>query len=51
MVLLWYMFALVVAVWAIGTLAGFTFGGLVHVLPVLAVVLLVMALLSEHPVS
>lgn len=51
MVLLWSVFALLVAVWALGTLAGLTFGGLLHLLPVLAVVLLVTALLSEHSVS
>jgi hypothetical protein len=44
--MLWTIFVILVVLWLLGFVTGTTFGGLVHVLLVLAVIVLVIRLLQ-----
>jgi hypothetical protein len=44
--MLWAILALLVVIWLVGVLTAHTLGGLIHSLPVVAVVLLVVRLAS-----
>lgn len=44
--MLWTIFGILVVLWLLGFLTGNTFGGLVHILVVVAVVVLVVQLLQ-----
>lgn len=44
--MLWFILVLVLVLWAVGMVSASTFGGLIHVLLVVALVLLVFQLLT-----
>lgn len=44
--MLWFILVLVLVLWALGMVSASTFGGLIHVLLVVALVLLVFQLLT-----
>lgn len=44
--MLWFILVLVLVLWALGMVSASTFGGLIHVLLVVALILLVFQLLS-----
>lgn len=49
--MLWTVFIILLVLWLLGVVGSYTFGGLVHILLVLAVVALVVQLItnSSHP--
>jgi hypothetical protein len=49
--MLWMLFIILLTLWLLGVFSSYTFGGLVHVLLVLAVVALVVQLVTNrrHP--
>ena len=48
--MIWTIFVIFLILWALGLLTGHTFGGLVHVLLVIALVLVIFRLLSGRKV-
>jgi hypothetical protein len=48
--MLWTILAVLLVLWLLGVIGGYTFGGLVHVLLVLAVVALVIQLFTGRRV-
>ena len=48
--MLWTIFAILLVLWLLGLMSGYAFGGLVHLLLVIAVVVLVFQFLSGRRV-
>ena len=48
--MLWTIFVILLVLWALGLVTGTTFGGLVHILIVIAVIVLVIQLLQGRRV-
>jgi len=48
--MLWTIFVILLVLWLLGLVTSYTFGGFIHILLVLAVVLLVVNLLSGRRV-
>ena len=48
--MLWTIFAILLVLWLLGLMSGYAFGGLVHLLLVIAVVVLVYQFLSGRRV-
>lgn len=44
--MLWTLFAVLLVLWALGLLTGYTMGGVVHVLLVVAIIVMVMQVLQ-----
>jgi hypothetical protein len=44
--MLWTLFVILVILWLAGILASYTFGGLIHIIIVIAVIVLIFNLLS-----
>ena len=44
--MLWTLFAVLLVLWALGLLTGYTMGGIVHVLLVVAIIVMVAQLLQ-----
>ena len=49
--MLWTIFVILMILWLLGLVAGATFGGLVHLLIVLAVVVLIYNLISGRRIT
>ena len=49
--MLWTVLGIVLVLWLVGLISGTTFGGLIHLLLVVAVVVLVVQLLSGRRVA
>lgn len=50
--MLWTLFVIMLVLWVLGMIGGVTFGGFLHVLLLLAVVVLVVRLMEgRHPVA
>jgi len=48
--MLWTIFVILLVLWALGLVTGTTFGGLVHILIVIAIIVLVIQLLQGRRV-
>jgi hypothetical protein len=46
--MLWTIFVILLVLWLLGLVTGTTFGGLVHILLVIAVIVLIVNLLQRH---
>ncbi|HYY68831.1 MAG TPA: lmo0937 family membrane protein [Terriglobales bacterium] len=44
--MLWFVLLLIILLWTVGTIANYTFGGLLHILLLVALVLLILQLAS-----
>lgn len=49
--MLWTLFVILLVLWLLGMVSSYTFGGLIHILLVLAVVALVFQLISGRRTS
>jgi hypothetical protein len=48
--MLWTIFVILLILWLLGLVSGYTIGGFVHVLLVIAVVVLIIRLIQGRPV-
>ena len=48
--MLWTIFIILLALWLLGLITGYTMGGFVHILLVIAVVVLIIRLIQGRPV-
>ncbi|HCP08384.1 MAG TPA: lmo0937 family membrane protein [Candidatus Moranbacteria bacterium] len=48
--MLWTIFVILLVLWLIGLLTSYTFGGLIHILLVAAVIVLIVRLIQGRPV-
>lgn len=48
--MLWTIFVILLVLWALGLVTAYTMGGLIHVLPVIALVVLAIRLIQGHRV-
>lgn len=48
--MLWTIFVILLILWLLGLVSGYTLGGFVHVLLVIAVVVLIIRLIQGRPV-
>ena len=44
--MLWTIFVILLVLWLLGLVSSYTLGGFIHILPVLAIVILIINLLS-----
>jgi hypothetical protein len=49
--MLWTIFVILLILWLLGLVSGYTIGGFVHVLLVIAVVVLIIRLIQGRPVA
>ena len=49
--MLWTIFAVLLVLWLLGLVSGYAFGGLIHILLVVAVIVLVINLLQGRRVA
>jgi Family of unknown function (DUF5670) len=49
--MLWTIFAVLIVLWLLGLVSGYAFGGLIHILLVIAVIVLVINLLQGRRVA
>lgn len=49
--MLWTIFAILLILWLLGLVSGYAFGGLIHVLLVVAVVILLLRVISGRRVA
>jgi Family of unknown function (DUF5670) len=49
-IMLWTIFLILLILWILGLISGYTLGGFVHVLLVIAVVVLIIRLVQGRPV-
>ncbi|MDQ5857809.1 MAG: lmo0937 family membrane protein [Acidobacteriota bacterium] len=48
--MLWTIFIILLVLWLLGLISGYTIGGFVHILLVIAVVVLIIRLIQGRPV-
>ena len=48
--MLWTIFIILLVLWLLGLISGYTMGGLIHILLVIAVVVLIIRLIQGRPV-
>ncbi|HEV8608730.1 MAG TPA: lmo0937 family membrane protein [Thermoanaerobaculia bacterium] len=48
--MLWTIFIILLVLWLLGLISGYTLGGFVHILLVIAVVVLIIRLIQGRPV-
>ena len=48
--MLWTIFIILLVLWLLGLISGYTIGGFVHILLVIAVVVLIVRLIQGRPV-
>jgi hypothetical protein len=48
--MLWTIFMILLVLWLLGLISGYTMGGFVHILLVIAVVVLIIRLIQGRPV-
>jgi hypothetical protein len=49
-IMLWTIFIILLILWLLGLISGYTIGGFVHILLVIAVVVLIIRLIQGRPV-
>jgi hypothetical protein len=49
--MLWTIFIILLILWLLGLISGYTIGGFVHILLVIAVVVLIIRLIQGRPVA
>jgi hypothetical protein len=49
--MLWTIFIILLVLWLLGLISGYTMGGFVHILLVIAVVVLIIRLIQGRPVA
>ncbi|HEX9149730.1 MAG TPA: lmo0937 family membrane protein [Thermoanaerobaculia bacterium] len=49
--MLWTIFIILLVLWLLGLISGYTIGGFIHVLLVIAVVVLIIRLIQGRPVA
>ena len=49
-IMLWTIFIILLVLWLLGLISGYTMGGFVHILLVIAVVVLIIRLIQGRPV-
>jgi hypothetical protein len=49
-IMLWTIFIILLVLWLLGLISGYTIGGFVHILLVIAVVVLIIRLIQGRPV-
>jgi hypothetical protein len=49
--MLWTIFIILLVLWLLGLISGYTIGGFVHILLVIAVVVLIIRLIQGRPVA
>ncbi|KKQ70670.1 MAG: hypothetical protein UT33_C0014G0039 [Candidatus Peregrinibacteria bacterium GW2011_GWC2_39_14] len=49
--MLWTIFLILLVLWALGLLTAYTFGGLIHILLVIALVVLIINLISGRRIT
>jgi hypothetical protein len=50
-VMLWTIFIILLVLWLLGLISGYTLGGFVHILLVIAVVVLIIRLIQGRPIA
>ncbi len=49
--MLWTIFVILLILWLLGLISGYTIGGFIHILLVIAVVVLIIRLIQGRPVA
>ncbi|HMA17391.1 MAG TPA: lmo0937 family membrane protein [Thermoanaerobaculia bacterium] len=49
--MLWTIFIILLVLWLLGLISGYTIGGFIHILLVIAVVVLIIRLIQGRPVA
>ncbi len=49
--MLWTIFVILLILWILGLISGYTLGGFIHILLVLAIIVLLIRLISGRPVA
>lgn len=49
--MLWTIFVILLILWLLGLVSGYVFGGFIHILLVIAVVVLIIRLIQGRPVA
>jgi fatty acid desaturase len=49
-IMLWTIFIILLVLWLLGLISGYTMGGFIHILLVIAVVVLIIRLIQGRPV-
>lgn len=49
--MLWTIFVILLILWLLGLVSGYTIGGFIHILLVIAVVVLIIRLIQGRPVA
>jgi hypothetical protein len=49
--MLWTIFIILLVLWLLGLISGYTMGGFIHILLVIAVVVLIIRLIQGRPVA
>ncbi len=49
--MLWTVFIILLVLWLLGFISGYTLGGFIHILLVIAVVVLIIRLIQGRPVA
>ncbi|HKD11099.1 MAG TPA: lmo0937 family membrane protein [Thermoanaerobaculia bacterium] len=49
--MLWTIFVILLILWLLGLVSGYTLGGFVHILLVIAVVVLIIRLIQGRPIA
>jgi hypothetical protein len=50
-IMLWTIFIILLVLWLLGLISGYTLGGFIHILLVIAVVVLIIRLIQGRPVA
>jgi hypothetical protein len=50
-IVLWTIFVILLILWLLGLVSGYTLGGFVHILLVIAVVVLIIRLIQGRPIA
>jgi Family of unknown function (DUF5670) len=49
--MLWTIFIILLVLWLLGLISGYTLGGFIHILLVIAVVVLIIRLIQGRPIA
>jgi hypothetical protein len=49
--MLWTIFIILLVLWLLGLISGYTIGGFIHILLVIAVVVLIIRLIQGRPIA
>jgi Family of unknown function (DUF5670) len=50
-IMLWTIFIILLVLWLLGLISGYTLGGFIHILLVIAVVVLIIRLIQGRPIA